>query len=120
MKHCFQSTKSAKRAWEASISSLKSKRVKGSQLVDCQSDCSWGFMSEADRSNPYFLGVHHVGPLKANNFEKCIEAPINKELLSTKQCFRIMLMNIADDTKKTQLTKVCLIMRAIYNALLAN
>jgi hypothetical protein len=36
-----------------------------------------------------------------------VEAPISLKLPSTKQCFRIMLMNITDDAKKTQLTKVC-------------
>ncbi|KAJ1404154.1 BRCT domain [Sesbania bispinosa] len=105
-----QSTKGEKRAWEASLSSLKSKRVKGSQLVDCRSDSSWGFISEADRANPCFVEVPHVDIVK--NSEKCIgdylhlEAPTNIELPTSKQCIKIMLMNIADDAKKMQLTKV--------------
>ncbi|RDX97208.1 Mediator of DNA damage checkpoint protein 1, partial [Mucuna pruriens] len=111
VKYCSQSTKGAKRAWEASLSSLKSKRVKGSQLVDYQSDSSCGFISETDKANPCFEEVPH-DPSITKCSEKCIgdyfhlEAPINIELPSTKQCFRIMLMNIADDAKKTQLTKV--------------
>jgi hypothetical protein len=36
-----------------------------------------------------------------------VEAPISLKLPSTKQCFRIMLVNITDDAKKTQLAKVC-------------
>ncbi|KAK7336508.1 hypothetical protein VNO77_17050 [Canavalia gladiata] len=113
VKYCSQSTQGAKRAWEASLSSLKSKRVKGSQLVDCRSDSSWGFISETDKANPCFVEVPHVDPsLITKNSEKYtwdyshVEAPINIELLSTTQCFRVMLMDIADDAKKTQLTKV--------------
>lgn len=112
VKYRSQSSNGVKRAWEASLSSLKSKRVKGSQLVVCQSDSSWGFISEADGADPCFVEVPHVDPLITKNAEKFtgdylhLEAPFNKELPSAKQCFRIMLMNIADDAKKTQLTKV--------------
>lgn len=94
--------------------------MKGSQLVDCRSDSSWGFISEGDRANPCSVEVPHGDSLITNNSEKCIgdhfhlEAPVNIELPSTKQCYRIMLMNIADDAKKTQLIKVCLIIHAFY------
>jgi len=117
--YCSQSTKGAKRTWEASLSSLKSKRVKGSQLVDNQSGSSCGFILETDEANPCFVEVLH-DPLITKGSGKCIEnnlhleAPINIEPPSTKQSFRIMLMNIADDAKKTQLTKVCLITQAFY------
>ncbi|KAL5059263.1 hypothetical protein RYX36_030867 [Vicia faba] len=110
--NCSQSTKVKKRAWEASLSSLKSKKVKGSQLVDCQSDSSWGFVSEADRANPCYVEVSHGDTLITKKSEKCIgdhihfKAPINLKPPSTKQCFRIMLMNINDEAKKTQLAKV--------------
>lgn len=120
VKHCSQSSNGVKRAWEASLSSLKSKRVKGSQLVDRRSDSSWAFISEVDRTDPCFVKVPHVDPLITKSSKKFtgdylhLEAPFNKELPSAKQCFRIMLMNIADDAKKTQLTKVCFIARAIY------
>ncbi|WVZ09032.1 hypothetical protein V8G54_022378 [Vigna mungo] len=53
--YCSQSTKAAKRTWEASLSSLKSKRVKGSQLVDNQSGSSCGFILETDEANPCFV-----------------------------------------------------------------
>ncbi|KAG5055082.1 hypothetical protein JHK85_007592 [Glycine max] len=111
VKYSSQSTKGAKRAWEASLSSLKSKRVKGSQMVDYQPDSSCGFIFETDKANPCFDEVPH-DPSITKSSEKCIgdylhlEAPINIDFPSTKQCFRIMLMNIADDAKKTQLTKV--------------
>lgn len=117
MNYCSQSTKGAKRTWEASLSSLKSKRVKGSQLVDNQSGSSCGFILETDEANPCSVEVLH-DPSITKGSEKCIEynveAPINIEPPSAKQCFRIMLMNIADDAKKTQLTKVCLITQAFY------
>ncbi|XP_047167116.1 uncharacterized protein LOC124836092 isoform X1 [Vigna umbellata] len=109
--YCSQSTKGAKRTWEASLSSLKSKRVKGSQLVDNQSGSSCGFILETDEVNPCFVEALY-DPSITDGSEKCVdnylhlEAPINMEPPSTKQCFRIMLMNIADDAKKTQLTKV--------------
>ncbi|OIW11483.1 hypothetical protein TanjilG_26849 [Lupinus angustifolius] len=113
VKYCSQSTNSAKRVWEATLSSLKSKRVKGvSQLVNCQSDSSWGFISEAGRANPCVVEGHHVDPLIRKESEKFtrdnlhLEASINKELQSTKRSFQIMLMNIADDAKRTQLTRV--------------
>jgi hypothetical protein len=111
--NCSQSTKAPKRAWEASSSSLKSKRVRGSQIADCHSDSSWGFVSEADRTNPCSSEAPHYNTAITKNSTKCIgdhmhvEAPISLKLPSTKQCFRIMLMNITDDAKKTQLAKVC-------------
>ncbi|QCD96991.1 uncharacterized protein LOC114179539 isoform X2 [Vigna unguiculata] len=109
--YCSQSTKGAKRTWEASLSSLKSKRVKGGQLVGYQSGSSCGFILETDEANSCFVEALH-DPSIIDGSEKCVEnclhleAPINIEPPSTKQCFRIMLMNIADDAKKTQLTKV--------------
>ncbi|KAJ0088475.1 hypothetical protein Patl1_32416 [Pistacia atlantica] len=78
--HCTCSAQCAKRRiWEASLSSLKSKKVKGSHHVDCQLDYTSGLVSE---------GL------------------ISKELLSNGECFRIMLMNIAECSKKMHLTKV--------------
>ncbi|XP_028798612.1 uncharacterized protein LOC114754044 [Neltuma alba] len=111
----------------SSLSSLKSKRVKGCHLVDDRSESSWGFVSEVDRTNSCFVGCSWgVSSGKSSvelpygdslivqekNSEKLkgdyldLEAQVNNEQLSTKQCFRIMLMNIADDAKKMHLTKV--------------
>lgn len=130
--HCSNSKNGGKRTWEASLSSLKSKRVKGSHSVHCISDSSWDFVSEVDRTDSCFVGCSWGAsrsrgkiPVELpcgdslivgeNNIEKlkggylCPEALVNNELSSTYQCFRIMLMNIADDVKKTHLTKVCLV-----------
>ncbi|KAJ7976715.1 PAX-interacting protein 1 [Quillaja saponaria] len=68
LKHNPYFTQGAKRVWEASLSSLKSKKVKGTHLIDY--------------------------------------AQVGKEMLSEKQFFRIMLMNIADESKMTHLIKV--------------
>ncbi|XP_054782488.1 uncharacterized protein LOC129289715 isoform X2 [Prosopis cineraria] len=126
MKDCSNSTKGAKRTWEASLSSLKSKRVKGSHLVDSGSESSWGFVSEVARTSSCFVGCSWgVSSGKSSVERPCgdslsvqgknsekpkgdylqLEAQVNNEQLSTKQCFRIMLMNITDDAKKTHLTK---------------
>lgn len=71
-------------------------------MVDYQQDSSCGFILETDKANPCFEEVPH-DPSITKSSEKCI----GDHLPSTKQSFRIMLMNIADDAKKTQLTKVC-------------
>ncbi|XP_050245567.1 uncharacterized protein LOC126693588 isoform X1 [Quercus robur] len=129
-KHCSCSTKGAKRrVWEASLSSLKSKKIKGSHSIDCQLDscpkalesdgnlsCFHGYSLDSSR-NKSLLGVTPTASVRQS---KCLkksaeehksvnifpEGPASKELQSKGECFRIMLMNIADDAKKTCLTKV--------------
>lgn len=79
-------------------------------MVDYQPDSSCSFILETDKANPCFEEVPH-DPSITKSSEKCI----GDHLPSAKQSFRIMLMNIADDAKKTQLTKVCcLITQAFY------
>ncbi|OMO86140.1 hypothetical protein COLO4_21290 [Corchorus olitorius] len=126
------SSKSAKRkVWEASLSSLKSKKVKGIHQIDsyqngCQLDSNWHIIPDSDRNGSRFDGCSistdksfleaTTGISLTNN---CIgneaqearpsmtpEALPTEELQSNSKCFRIMLMNIADDTKKKHLKKV--------------
>ncbi|KAK7852080.1 pax-interacting protein 1 [Quercus suber] len=129
-KHCSCSTKGAKRrVWEASLSSLKSKKIKGSHSIDCQLDscpkalesdgnlsCFHGYSLDNSR-NKSLLGVTPTASVRQSRcLEKSAEehksvnifpeGPASKELQSKGECFRIMLMNIADDAKKTCLTKV--------------
>ncbi|KAL2320707.1 hypothetical protein Fmac_029676 [Flemingia macrophylla] len=110
-KYCSQSTKGAKRAWEATLSSLKSKRVKGRQLIDNNLDSNCNLILVTDKANPCFEEVPCDPSIKKCS-EICavdnlhLEAPISIELPSTKHCFRIMLMNITDDAKKARLSKV--------------
>ncbi|TXG70288.1 hypothetical protein EZV62_005223 [Acer yangbiense] len=118
-KNCSCSTQGTKRkVWEASSSSLKSKKVKGSYQVDCQ--LSSKFVSEDDETleisgSKAFVEVTPIDPLSSSyskNVAKdrpiCMTsaAPTSKELQSSGECFKIILMNIADDSKKTHLTKV--------------
>ncbi|XP_024025448.1 uncharacterized protein LOC21398602 [Morus notabilis] len=90
----------AKRVWEASLSSLKSKKVKGSYLVGCQSGSNWSLDSESGRDG----SCYHTCPLVASENKSLTGLPPKDP--STSKCFKIMLMNIADDTKKEVLTKV--------------
>eukprot|EP00258_Populus_trichocarpa_P042184 XP_024458203.1 uncharacterized protein LOC7473591 [Populus trichocarpa] len=123
----IQGTK--RRAWEASLSSLKTKKVKGSHQTDYESDSGRGSDSERFTTDPCFRGCS-LGISKNNSFGKatsmdpltrnCMEnnvkedkssnrtseVLVSKEFQSKGECFRIMLMNIADDDKKTHLTKV--------------
>lgn len=120
--NCLCSThgSGAKRVWEASLSSLKSKKVKGGHSVGCNivsesagdSSCYHTCPSAAPESS--LLGLPHSDPSTRMGIiaESCArgeivsEASFKKELMSHKQCFKIMLMNIADDVKKEKLTKV--------------
>lgn len=129
-KHFSCSTKGAKRrVWEASLSSLKSKKIKGSHSIACQLDscpkalesdgnlsCFHGYSLDTLRSKA-LLGVTPTASVRQSRcLEKSAEehksvnifpeGPASKELQSKGECFRIMLMNIADDAKKTCLTKV--------------
>ncbi|OMO68248.1 hypothetical protein CCACVL1_20008 [Corchorus capsularis] len=115
------SSQGAKRkVWEASLSSLKTKKVKGTHQFNSHNN---GY---SDRNGSRFDGCSistdksfleaTTGVSFSNN---CIgneaqearppmtpEALATTELQSNTKCFRIMLMNIADDTKKKHLTKV--------------
>ena len=116
-----------KRVWEASLSSLKSKKVKGSHQIGCQLDSNWDIVSGNGKiDNVCFVGcslgttrnesLSEVLPrdiLSSSYVEKNVEdcGPLSKDQLSFElqekgEGFRIMLMNIADDTKKAHLTKV--------------
>ncbi|XP_058211292.1 uncharacterized protein LOC131323488 isoform X2 [Rhododendron vialii] len=105
-----------KRVWESSCTSLKSKKVKGGYQVDCELD-SLDFVSESH-------GISCDGPLAvvaprdpfSNSFtekttEECqlnifLQDHGNQEPVSRGKSFRIMLMNIANDAKKSTLSKI--------------
>lgn len=124
-----QGSGAKRRVWEASLSSLKSKKVKGSHLVGRQADCNWDVASESDEydscrkkctldtsKNNYLVGLPPIDPLTSSREGKTAqgcglgnmtsEASIMKDFYSQSHCFKIMLMNIDDDTKKALLTKV--------------
>lgn len=130
VKHCSCSTQGAKRrVWEASLSSLKSKKVKGSHSIDCQVDSNCGLALGSVENDSCFQGCSLETsknkslvrdtpkvPLSHNCVEKIAEehgsvnvmpeALASKDFQSKGECFRIILMNIADDAKRTHLIKV--------------
>ncbi|KAK6149101.1 hypothetical protein DH2020_016626 [Rehmannia glutinosa] len=118
-----------KRTWEASCTSLKSKKVKGTHSNACQlgSHCPvWTsdgrivnchdrndlltnenkFMPDALLTNSGSNSMYEKNEerrtvsIRNEDFYVCPEIP------STAKCNRIMLMNIADDEKKSRLTKI--------------
>ncbi|XP_010544503.1 PREDICTED: uncharacterized protein LOC104817056 isoform X2 [Tarenaya hassleriana] len=100
------STQGLKRTWEASLSSLQSKRVKGTHRCDCELDTVPGFSLGRTHKQPEdgFLGTSSDDPQtiisKRNDDEECRESNPNRVN------YRIMLMNIGDDNKRASLTKV--------------
>ncbi|XP_030452929.2 uncharacterized protein LOC115674619 [Syzygium oleosum] len=110
--------------WEATLSSLKSKKVKGSQQPDCQLHCDRYPVLESEGNDSCFKGCssgfprnNFLGePIPGNHEENIAtnlttldtaSAPLlQNEVHSGEACFRIMLMDIAEDTKKAHLTKV--------------
>lgn len=110
--------------WEATLSSLKSKKVKGSQQPDCQLHCDGYPVLQIEGNDSCFKGCssgfprnNFLGESIPGNHEENIatnlttldtaSAPLlQNEVHSGEACFRIMLMDIAEDTKKAHLTKV--------------
>ena len=103
VKNCSCSSLGAKkRVWASSCTSLKSKKVKGGHHVDCQLD-SKGFILGSDTRNNCCLEKDDIDCRAVNitSVDCGVEEP-----LSGGKCYRIMLMNIADNAKKSGLTKV--------------
>ncbi|KAL5546445.1 hypothetical protein UlMin_006132 [Ulmus minor] len=126
VKHCSCSTQGsrAKRIWESSLSSLKSKKIKGGHSTGCQLESNWELVPHIDESGSFqrcSLATsknkgHPHRDLFISSAEKIAEncgpaylisdASDGKESHSQTGCFQIMLMNIADNAKKAHLTKV--------------
>ncbi|XP_071688258.1 uncharacterized protein [Rutidosis leptorrhynchoides] len=90
-----------KRTWEASKTSLKSKKVKGGHLIVCQSDN--GCLSTSNKTSQCSKDEH------LENFTPTVGAPLSvsyDDNAQERNCYRIMLMNIADDAKKSNLTRI--------------
>ncbi|CAK9185922.1 unnamed protein product [Ilex paraguariensis] len=128
VKQCSSSALGTKkRVWEASYTSLKSKKVKGCHLIDCQldmrnslsvsdgrNDCSFdgSFLAR----NKSLMDITPRDPLSITYLEKNAEKHkavditsedhARTELLLHKDYYRVMLMNIADNAKKSNLTKI--------------
>lgn len=113
-----------KRVWEASCTSLKSKKVKGGHAIDCQSDARDSASGRDTRNNcpsissvfiegnKFLLDEDNLTNSLGKNDENCRPHNMTSKHhgsgeLSKEKCFRVMLMNIADYKKKSALTKVC-------------
>ncbi|GMJ03799.1 hypothetical protein like AT2G41450 [Hibiscus trionum] len=131
-KQCSCASQRTKRkVWEASLSSLKTKKLKGTHQIDshqngCQLASDWHIIPDIDGSQldgcsfhstdkssmAVTTGVSLVNNCTVNKVQqgrpRCMtsEAPTTNESQPHRECFRIMLMNIADDTKKENLIKV--------------
>lgn len=123
-KHCSCSAPGSgakkRRVWDASHTSLNSKKVKGGHLSSCEldsRDCLMDGSFLASSRNKSLPNVANEGPLShtylegnrddngINNF--ALQNHSKEESLSRQKQYKIMLMNIADDAKQSHLTKVC-------------
>ncbi|KAK9075881.1 hypothetical protein SSX86_004210 [Deinandra increscens subsp. villosa] len=106
--HCSCSSSGAKkRTWEASHTSLNSKKVKGSHLIVCQSNS--GCVSRSNKSNGCRLDVSPATISMDNDLADVtptIGGPLTNDNTQKTNCYKIMLMNIVDDAKKSNLTKI--------------
>lgn len=120
--NCSCSSQGTKRkswdSWEATLSSLKTKKVKGNHHIDCQIDSDY-MVSDGGRNCSCFNGcsfgissgksLEEVTPgisLIDERVPISMMPPLYEEHAPKRECVRVMLMNIADDTKKAHLTKV--------------
>lgn len=113
----FSSRLSGKRlVWEASVSSLKSKRVKGSHVLDDSFSSDQNGEPLHDEGNYACLSEHSLAALGCQ-LSKETPNPVTHsqgESLAREDvdrgfkvnCPRIMFMNIADDDKKLKLRKI--------------
>nr|GEV68073.1 acyl-CoA N-acyltransferase [Tanacetum cinerariifolium] len=98
-----------KRIWEASKTSLKSKKVKGSHMIGCQSDS--GCASRMNTTNNCCMDVSsiNISTDKSTYFTPVFEGSLSNNYADKTRGingYKIMLMNIADDAKKSNLTKI--------------
>ncbi|MFS7943343.1 putative transcription regulator GNAT family [Helianthus anomalus] len=104
-RRCSCSSSGAKkRTWEASHTSLKSKKVKGGHLIVCQSDS--GCVS---KSNERCMGLSPI-TVSMNkglaDITPTLGGPLSNDNTQKTSCYNIMLMNIVDDAKISNLTKI--------------
>ncbi|GAA0171031.1 hypothetical protein LIER_25165 [Lithospermum erythrorhizon] len=125
LNQCLCSVGSKKRRWDASCTSLNSKKIKGGHLIDCALHSTDFSFSNNSRKNSHSNGLNMneeesteetFRDLGTNNISKNKDEDCRKDCVSEHQGrrevqkmekhFRIMLMDIADDTKKSILTKI--------------
>ncbi|RAL48497.1 hypothetical protein DM860_005921 [Cuscuta australis] len=111
-----------KRTWEASFTSLNSKKVKGSYQTDCHLHSN-SFLLESNvnatrHKNTDSLAVSQNAfkvkdcpkdPLKSSSkhyFEVTSKSYSSQGILPLEKKYQVILMNIADDNKKAYLTQI--------------
>ncbi|KAK1278602.1 hypothetical protein QJS04_geneDACA023857 [Acorus gramineus] len=112
------------RVWEATLSSLKSKRVKGVKSsnpkldyeIDSRNDMFFGGCPSCTHPSSSLVkvvlddpqqGSVLTSPLEGNDpTHNTAEDQSNDDLIWRKECPRIMFMNIANESKKTCLAKI--------------
>lgn len=108
---CSLGQRMKRQSWEATLSSLKSKRIRGGHLIGCCQEsnqdiacdsCSFG-NSGCERAVRAFLkdSICHAEGNRVGD--------VNDDLVLKGNCLTIMFMNIADDAKKACLTKVIVV-----------
>ncbi|KAE8716988.1 N-acetyltransferase, putative isoform 2 [Hibiscus syriacus] len=115
-KQCSCASQRTKRkVWEASLSSLKTQKLKGTHQIDNIDGSElveFSFLSTDISSMAVTPGISLVNNCMVNKAQEGKSRSMTPEALTTeefqphRECFRIMLMNIADDSKKANLIKV--------------
>lgn len=114
---------SKKRTWETSYTSVKSKKIKGGHQIDCDlhakdtsSESVMGNSFSAVSKRKCQVDITPIDHLTSHSLEKNAEEATavnltydghsSRGISSRGTNFIIMLMNIADDSKKANLTKI--------------
>ncbi|CAN4089831.1 unnamed protein product [Withania somnifera] len=124
LKKCSCSTSgSKKRTWETSYTSVKSKKIKGGHQTDCDLHAkdtslesvlgnSVSAVSKSKCQADIAPNDHFTSQFLEKNAEEATavnfayEGHSSRDISSRETNFRIMLMNIADENKKANLTKI--------------
>lgn len=115
------STPGLKRSWEASLSSLQSKRIRANNNNDSEIAKINLALSSAKQSKDGYPSQVDItkDPLakicKRNNDEQCKEATgIDMEARPNGQHYRILLMDICDENKRAWLTEVHIFLSHLF------
>ncbi|KAG9459179.1 hypothetical protein H6P81_003687 [Aristolochia fimbriata] len=128
-KRCPCSGQSEKRkVWESSLSSLKSKKVKGGHHINCCKDFHCNVADESECRNGTNFAKNSLDAVRDKSLSNAISSSPQQVNFTDTQAWEnivtatpkdvgneerpyskypvVMLMNIADDVKKAQLTKI--------------
>lgn len=95
-----------RKVWESSVSSLKSKKVKGTHLTNSGTYYDASLSLGSSEKNCSFKACS-IGVSNDNFVLESLSGIHLSHDIEKYHGIRVMLMNIADDIKRTHLTKVC-------------